>query len=254
MTEIAELYSADAAELYDHLQLDGNSETPITNDLIFYYLKESGARRVLDMSCGTGAQCIPLRRAGFDVVATDISDAMLQVAKRKASAARLNIDFRIADMRDVDAGPVDGIVSMFNAIGHLDTDGFIRTIRNASNHLPEGGVYIFDIFDRDLMQMVPPYELIDIAREIGDDKHVRFTKIEFDAVGGKVTLKHRIFLQRQMAAPKMTHEEFTLQTYTRDELEALVLGNGFSRVSIDPKGMLDLPSVRGSMHFAVAYK
>jgi SAM-dependent methyltransferase len=43
--------------------------------------------RVLDCACGTGWNAIALRRAGFDVVATDASAAMVEIARENAAVA-----------------------------------------------------------------------------------------------------------------------------------------------------------------------
>jgi len=48
------------------------------------YMKESGARRVLDVACGTGYTVCRLRRAGFGVVGVDLSKEMLLLASQKA--------------------------------------------------------------------------------------------------------------------------------------------------------------------------
>jgi ubiquinone/menaquinone biosynthesis C-methylase UbiE len=47
-------------------------------------LAAEGARRVLDVGCGTGALTVALARRGMDVVAVDHSPYMLEVAERKA--------------------------------------------------------------------------------------------------------------------------------------------------------------------------
>jgi demethylmenaquinone methyltransferase/2-methoxy-6-polyprenyl-1,4-benzoquinol methylase len=43
-----------------------------------------GARRVLDVCCGTGRQTLVLRRAGIDALGVDASPAMLAVARKTA--------------------------------------------------------------------------------------------------------------------------------------------------------------------------
>ena len=50
-------------------------------------LLRSGARRVLDVCCGTGRQVLLLRRAGLAAVGVDASPAMLQTARKTAGTA-----------------------------------------------------------------------------------------------------------------------------------------------------------------------
>lgn len=47
-------------------------------------LARLGARRVLDVCCGTGGQTLLLRRAGFEAFGVDLSPAMLAVARKAA--------------------------------------------------------------------------------------------------------------------------------------------------------------------------
>src|SRR6266853_55729 len=52
-------------------------------------------RRVLDVGCGTGILALELSRHFESVVAIDISEPMLAIARRKRAAA--NIEYRLAD-------------------------------------------------------------------------------------------------------------------------------------------------------------
>jgi ubiquinone/menaquinone biosynthesis C-methylase UbiE len=51
---------------------------------IYDELKENHAKIVLDMTCGTGPQVFRLKERGFDIMGSDISRHMLQIAKQKA--------------------------------------------------------------------------------------------------------------------------------------------------------------------------
>ncbi|MGM0644893.1 MAG: class I SAM-dependent methyltransferase [Thermodesulfobacteriota bacterium] len=48
--------------------------------------RREGAKRVIDLCCGTGAQCRRLHRAGLDVTGVDISAAMVAQARLKSPA------------------------------------------------------------------------------------------------------------------------------------------------------------------------
>ncbi len=52
---------------------------------------------VLDISCGTGNYSLELKRKGARVIGLDISSEMLSIAKKKAEAEGLKIDFIRAD-------------------------------------------------------------------------------------------------------------------------------------------------------------
>jgi SAM-dependent methyltransferase len=77
--------------------------------------------RVLEMNCGTGEDALWLAHHGIEVLATDLSPAMLQVASKKlaASPGGAPVSFeRLAweELKGFDAGPFDGALSNFGGL------------------------------------------------------------------------------------------------------------------------------------------
>ena len=76
----------------------------------------SGAR-VLDAGCGTGALAVELARRGAEVVAVDISPALIGIARRRCPEALAHrIDWRAGDMLDPALGRFDHAVAMDSLI------------------------------------------------------------------------------------------------------------------------------------------
>lgn len=246
-----ELYD-ETADIYDILELNGIGDTPITNQLLIKCFGTHGVRSVLDMTCGTGAQTIGLCRAGYSVTGSDLSRGMIDVAIRKSVG--LPISYHQADMRNVSLGEFDSIVSMFNAVGHLSTADFAVTIANAAANLRSGGIYVFDIFNRDMMGLTPGYEIIDSVRELEGSKYVRFTSSAYDRQRGRLTLSQRTYVQRGRERPRIIPDEYTLQAYRAAELRDLLLENGFAQAHISGEGMLDVFGISGLCHFAIGVK
>ncbi len=59
--------------------------------------------RVLDAGCGTGRHTIPMAKQGADIIAYDPTLEMLLKAKQKAKKHKLNIDFRLGTLKDIDS-------------------------------------------------------------------------------------------------------------------------------------------------------
>lgn len=64
-----------------------------------------GPLKILDCACGIGTQALGLAQHGHTVVATDLSKAAVERAAREASNLGLDIEFHVADMRNLSALP-----------------------------------------------------------------------------------------------------------------------------------------------------
>ena len=89
--------------------------------------------RILEMNCGTGEDAIHLAAQGMQVLATDVSPAMLGVARAKAQAARAPATLcfrRLAweDLAALDADRFDGVLSNF---GGLNCVSDLRSVASA---------------------------------------------------------------------------------------------------------------------------
>jgi ubiquinone/menaquinone biosynthesis C-methylase UbiE len=80
------------------------------------------SQRILELGCGTGEDAVRLAMAGIDVVATDASPAMLDVAREKAGRAGCleRVEFLCVPMEDVGHAlrgrHFDGVFSNFGAL------------------------------------------------------------------------------------------------------------------------------------------
>jgi SAM-dependent methyltransferase len=58
--------------------------------------------KVLDLGCGPGRHALALARRGVEMVGIDHSDEFVALARRAAAADGLSVEFRAADVRDLD--------------------------------------------------------------------------------------------------------------------------------------------------------
>ncbi len=73
--------------------------------------------RVLDAGCGTGAMAVALAERGADVVAIDISPALIDIAQKRCPAeVRSRITFRAGDMLKPELGDFDYALAMDSMI------------------------------------------------------------------------------------------------------------------------------------------
>ncbi|MDG5487735.1 magnesium protoporphyrin IX methyltransferase [Sphingomonas sp. BGYR3] len=84
-------------------------------------------QRLLDAGCGTGALAIEAARRGAQVVAIDVSQGLIAVARERAGRD-LSIDWRVGDMRSNTLGLFDHVVAMDSLI-HYDRADLIGVLK-----------------------------------------------------------------------------------------------------------------------------
>jgi magnesium-protoporphyrin O-methyltransferase len=102
--------------------------------------------RILDAGCGTGAMAVELAQRGADVLAVDISPALIGIAQKRAPVHLAGkIDFRSGDMMDADYGQFDHILAMDSMIYYTAAD-IAGILNKAAPRL--SGKFIFTLAPR----------------------------------------------------------------------------------------------------------
>lgn len=145
MGTIATLYEDDLA----YIQAEGFGEqAAAAAAAIIPRLLAQGARRVVDVGCGAGVTTKVLVDAGFDTVALEPSEALLNLARRAAPT----VQFRQASAYDVQLPPCEAILAIGEALTyHAPSENAETRLRSffasASAALPRGGLLVFDLIE-----------------------------------------------------------------------------------------------------------
>jgi SAM-dependent methyltransferase len=137
------------AEAYD---ADLGRSADAMDDVAFYVelAKQAAARgeAVLELGCGTGRVTIPIAQAGVEVVGLDNAPAMLDVARRKAAAAGVDVRWVTADMRTFRLEQRFGLVIIpFRSFLHMLTDADQQAcLSRVYEHLLPGGRFALNFF------------------------------------------------------------------------------------------------------------
>ena len=109
------------------------------------YLRENGARRILDLGAGNGRHSLPLAAGGFDVVALDVSDTALKALDRMAGEAGLRnhavLWHVMSELPFVD-GYFDGVVCT-NVLHHGTSKEVRKAFREVGRVVVKGGAGLF---------------------------------------------------------------------------------------------------------------
>ncbi len=104
-------------------------------------------RTMLDVCCGTGILCEMLTREGFQLTGFDLSEPMIEVARRKAAQKKLAIRYECQDAAELDLGTrFEAAFSFFDSLNYItDPERLRMAIRRVAAHLEPGGSFIFDL-------------------------------------------------------------------------------------------------------------
>jgi SAM-dependent methyltransferase len=100
----------------------------------------AGARRVLDVGCGTGSTTLAIAQLpGVQCTGVDVSRPMLEVARRRAAGSQAT--FVEADAQDFAFDPYELLVSRFGVMFFSDPPRAFANLRTAAQ--PGAGLHVF---------------------------------------------------------------------------------------------------------------
>ena len=208
-----------------------SEETEAKNAFVEKLLNEQEVTTVLDMTCGTGSQVFYLAERGYEVIGSDFSPALIEIARNKADRVGKNIIFIDGDMRELHVGKFDAVITMFNAVGHLTKADFEKALQNIHANLKDDGVYVFDIFN---LQAINDEIIADFAMDIEsvvDGVKIRNVQhSELDRKNGFLISHDHYTIFKERSEPEIHTNSFSLQIYTAVELQAMLARNGFETV------------------------
>ena len=133
---------------YDHF-VDWEGRLTAEMPFILQQLRAVGAKRILDVACGTGMHAIALARRGFDVVGTDASPGMIAESRNNARKAGVDVHFEVAgfgEMKRVLAvgaehEPFDALLCLGSSLPHVVApDQLKQTLSDFADCLTRHGV------------------------------------------------------------------------------------------------------------------
>jgi ubiquinone/menaquinone biosynthesis C-methylase UbiE len=189
------------------------------HDLVTTHVEPAGD--VLELGCGTGSFAFSfLRHGDYRYLATDVSETMIRVARRKAEMESIEAQFEQADFTNfwVDR-PVDLVLLLYDGLNYLLEKEPIRRLLGCSYRaLRPGGAFIVD--QSTPSNSVNNEALFEDRDQVDDFSYVRRSR--YDAA----TRLHRTTLQIQVGERRFT-EEHLQRAYELDEIRSLIDEAGF---------------------------
>ena len=141
----------------DSLYRDGQIYDAMNDSLIVdthFYLEEfkNESGDILELACGTGRITCALAKEGKSVTGLDLSETMLEQARKKSVSMNLDIDWHLGNMTQFELNKkFDVIFIGYNSVHHILTNqDFRKLLDSIKIHLKPNGRFLFDIFNPSL--------------------------------------------------------------------------------------------------------
>lgn len=223
----------DYSKYYNLLYTDKNytAEVEYIHSLIMEYSKNS--KRILDLGCGTGKHDFMLAKKGYSITGIDMSESMINIAKRDNNYSKLNLEFQVGDIRNIKLNKMhDVVISLFHVASYQKTNSdILKYFRTAHSHLKNQGLFIFDFWYGPAVLTDRPQNRIKIL----EDKQIkvrRFTIPEIHPNKNVVNVKFDILIEdKQTKTMKEFTEIHEMRYFFLPELEYFLEQSGFSIIN-----------------------
>lgn len=230
---ITQTFYNNLASQYDKLFLDWQSTTCEQATILNKLFADNGfdnTARILDCACGIGTQSIGLAALGYQVTASDISDAEIAEAKERAAKNNVKIRFEHADfcaLSETFSEKFDIVIAMDNALPHMLSESALEeAIKSIANQIATGGMFVASIRDYDaLLADKPPYSPPYIHKTVKGQR-VSFQTWEWNGDHYKL-IQYIIDDEKTLQISKF---ECEYRATRRDELTNLLVANGCKSV------------------------
>jgi SAM-dependent methyltransferase len=223
-------YGARYAPLYDLFYSDKPYDKEVT--FVARQLSDHGVghgARILELACGTGGHAIRLAKRGYDVIATDYSDAMIAEACRKARSQRVIVKFEQRDMRKlpVPVRPFDAALCLFDSIGYARTDaGTVAAIRGVHRSLRPGGLFLLEFWHAPAM--LSGFDPVRVRRfRRGTKTFLRISETQLEGKRSLARVSYNVYELRKNGTYNHNHEVHLNRYFTVSEMERFAKASGF---------------------------
>jgi len=229
-------FGTEYAAAYDALYADKDYDAEC--DLLEGIFRQSArpVRSVLDLGCGTGAHAVRLAQRGYEVVGVDLSDGMLEAARRRADRAGITtVSFVHGDIRSLRLDrQFDAVICMFAVLGYQTTDDDVTlALDTVRHHLAPGGPFVFDVWYGPAVEATGPSTRVKVVATAAGELERQASAV-LQRESHLCTVSYRLINRRPGMPEDVTEEKHRMRYFFRDELERFLGAAGLSKQDLTP--------------------
>jgi glycine/sarcosine N-methyltransferase len=200
VNQVTDFYDA-LAPMFD-VMTDWDARLAAEGPFLKAQLDAVGAHRVLDAACGSGGHALWLARQGYEVTGADVSPVMIELARQKARAARLDVEFFVANLANLQSvnlepsTPYDAVLCLGNSLPHLLTqDELVSALRSMASVLRPSGLLILQNLNYDLRWQKQPRWFAAQGGELDGQQVLVWRFADYDVPAGRIVFHIALFRQ-----------------------------------------------------------
>lgn len=220
MSQAFDAYSAYYDLLYRDKDYSGEVER------VDHLLKEygRGVKSVLEFGAGTGIHGALLVKKGYQMTGIELSASMVERAKKTST-----FEIHQGDIRNKKIPQkYDSVISLFHVMSYLRTnDDMIQCLKNAHEHLREGGIFVFDFwYTPAVYEQKPVVRVKRIENE--QIRVIRTAEPKIDFKNNTVDVHYTVFTQQKSeTAWQKLEETHVMRHFSLSEIELFSAAVGF---------------------------
>lgn len=187
---------------------------------------------LINYGCGTGKHDIELAELGYICTGIDLSQTMIDIAKKNNCTAKKKIDFSVADIRTYE--PIkkyDAVISLFHVMSYQNSnEDVLAALKSARKALDKGGLFLFDVwYGPGVLSDKPSVRV----KEVQDEKNklIRVARpIMHDAKNVVDVCYEVLVIEKETGKTKVINEEHNMRYFFRPELEFFLREAGFELI------------------------
>ena len=224
------LYSESYDLLYEEKDYEGECDVL---ERIFSKYAEKPITSILDLGCGTGNYAVRLAQRGYNVCGVDLSESMLEIARKKIQNNPASIQFFHSDISSIQLDrQFDAAIMMFAVLGYQHTNEQItKTLNNICTHLKTGGLLVFDVWYGPAVLSEKPQEKCRVIHS-GKDTVIRVTRPELDTFHQFCDVRFNLYRIREGEPVIETDEVHRMRFFFAQELSLALDFAGFQVVRV----------------------
>jgi SAM-dependent methyltransferase len=231
--ELYDLLFPDAGRAAHYIDDKTRKERLVASELFYREESRKGGGRALELACGSGRMTIPIAEAGIEIVGIDLSASMLDAARAKASAARVNVQFVQGDMRSFELPQKFSTIFIAgNSLLHLlNIDDLQHCFACVRRQLAPGGRLLFDVNNPDVHKLARDSARRHPVLRVVDPKRGEVTVEEIPEYDAAAQTCHVTWFLSAPDEPDFRVLDFTLRMIFPMELLLMLRTAGFELIA-----------------------